>query len=247
MSSDAEQAVEQLVAGYPGAAARRWLGPFTIVLIALFALNTLVVFVGPVLLVDRPVELFVQRFPFGPYSHLMELTNWVAGYRQPVLGALVVLALLLIERRAGYLMALGYIGSVIGQGLKLVLERNRPSPSLVHILDPSSGFSYPSAHAVFYTWLAFMAAFALAPRVPPPWRVPLWLAAAFVVFTACLGRVWAGDRWPSDVVGGFLLGLGWATFVLWIPERYLPRPTLGRFRAASSSSEPRRRSGTQGR
>ena len=53
----------------------------------------------------------------------------------------------------------------------------------------------------------------------------------------CLARVWAGDHWPSDVLGGVLLGIGWSAFVLWLPERWLPSPSFrwfgGRARARS--------------
>lgn len=235
MSSEAQRAVQEVAAGDPGRAARGWLGVVTLVLLALFAINTVVVFTEPVLLVERPAELAVQRFPFGPLSQLMEATNWLGGIKQPIVGALVVLVLTLLERRAGYLMALGFIGSLIGQGLKLFFARDRPGAGLVHILDPAAGYSYPSGHAVFYTWLAFMFAFAVAPKLPRAYRWLAWLGATVVILTACLGRVWAGDHWPSDVVGGFLLGLGWSTFVLWMPERFLPEPNfrrlggLGRF------------------
>jgi undecaprenyl-diphosphatase len=53
----------------------------------------------------------------------------------------------------------------------------------------------------------------------------VWALAVLLVFTACFGRVWAGVHWPSDVLGGFLLGLGWSAFVLWLPERWLPQPS----------------------
>jgi undecaprenyl-diphosphatase len=57
-----------------------------------------------------------------------------------------------------------------------------------------------------------------------------WTLALAVSLLACLARVWAGDHWPSDVLGGFLLGLGWSALVLWLLERWLPSPTLKWFR-----------------
>src|SRR5207245_2059559 len=102
------------------------------------------------------------------------------------------------------------------------VARQRPAADLIHILTPAPGYSYPSGHAVFFTWLSFMLAFSLAPHVRPRRRWMLWIAAAIVVFFACCARVWAGAHWPSDVAGGFLLGLGWSAFVVWLPERWLP-------------------------
>ena len=107
---------------------------------------------------------------------------------------------------------------------------------LVHILTPASGFSYPSGHAVFFTWMSFMIAFALAPRVRPVLRPMLWIGAAIVIILTCIARVWAGDHWPSDVLGGVLLAISWSAFVLWLPERWLPSPTLRWFRGHSRQS-----------
>ncbi|HEV8252236.1 MAG TPA: phosphatase PAP2 family protein, partial [Candidatus Limnocylindria bacterium] len=145
-------------------------------------------------------------------------------------GAVAVLVLLIWERRSGYLMAIGSVSSLIDNLIKLWMARQRPTSDLVHILAPGPGYSYPSGHAVFFTWLSFMLAFSLAPHVRPRRRWILWSGAAVVIVLACLARVWAGAHWPSDVSGGFLLGLGWSAFVVWLPERWLPSPTWKWFR-----------------
>jgi undecaprenyl-diphosphatase len=160
----------------------------------------------------------------------MELINWLAGYLQVLLGLGAVLALFLLERRAGWLMAIASISSLLDNVIKLIISRQRPSADLVHILTPATGYSYPSGHAVFFTWMSFMLALSLAPRIKAAYRPILWIMAGAVIVLTCLARVWAGDHWPSDVVGGVLLGIGWSAFVLWVPERWLPSPTSGWFR-----------------
>jgi membrane-associated phospholipid phosphatase len=79
---------------------------------------------------------------------------------------------------------------------------------------------------VFFTWMSFMLAVAIAPKIRPTFRPVLWGLAILVIVLTCLARVWAGDHWPSDVLGGVLLGIGWSAFVLWLPERWLPSPTF---------------------
>jgi membrane-associated phospholipid phosphatase len=71
-----------------------------------------------------------------------------------------------------------------------------------------------------------MLAVSLAPRIKPAYRPVIWLLAITVIGLTCIARVWAGDHWPSDVVGGVLLGAGWSALVLWLPERWLPSPNL---------------------
>jgi undecaprenyl-diphosphatase len=218
-------AVAEVLTGAPGPAGRRWLGWLALVAFIAFVVDTILVLSGALLQVfDIPISLAVQSANWGPVATLMTLTNESGGWGQVLLGTAAVIGLFLYERRAGVLMALGCLGSVIDSFLKVSIARHRPTADLVQILDPSTGFSYPSGHAVFYTWFAFMLAAALAPHLRPPWRIALWVGALLLILIACLGRVWAGAHWPSDVLGGFLLGLSWSAFVLWLTDRLLPDP-----------------------
>jgi undecaprenyl-diphosphatase len=222
---DAGQAVEEVGAGRPGVAARRWLGVVSAVALMLFVGDAILVSSGILLRgFDIPVETAVQRFPWGPIAALMRLTNASGGWGQVILAVVAVVGLFLYERRAGLLMALGCFGSVIDSVLKTSFARHRPTADIVSVLDVSKGYSFPSGHAVFFTWLAFMLAVAFAPKMRPAMRPLLWLAAGALIVIACVGRVWAGAHWPSDVIGGFLLALSWSAFVLCVPERWLPGP-----------------------
>ena len=230
MSAEPKEAAEEVLAGRPGPSARRWLGPTALVIFVLFAIDSYLVVNNRVLPFDVPVARVIQQLSWGPVVYPMQLINSIAGYWQMLAGAVVVVAMFIFNRRAGWLMLIGSISSLLDNILKLVISRPRPTVDLVHILTPASGFSYPSGHAVFFTWLSFMTAVSVAPRIRPVYRPLLWLLAALVIVLTCLARVWAGDHWPSDVMGGVLLGIGWSAFVLWLPERWLPSPSLSWFR-----------------
>ena len=230
MSAEPKEAAEEVLAGQPGPSARRWLGPTALVIFVLFAIDSYLVVNNRVLPFDVPVARFIQQLSWGPVVYPMQLINSIAGYWQMLAGAVVVAAMFIFNRRAGWLMLIGSISSLLDNILKLVISRPRPTVDLVHILTPASGFSYPSGHAVFFTWLSFMTAVSVAPKIRAVYRPLLWLLAALVIVLTCLARVWAGDHWPSDVMGGVLLGIGWSAFVLWLPERWLPSPSLSWFR-----------------
>ena len=229
--ADPKQAAAEVLAGRPGPTARRWLGPAALVVFVLFAIDTYLVVLNDALPFDVPIARFIQQFEWGPVVYAMELINVSAGIWQVLIGAVAVVGLFIFERRAGWLMLIGSISSLLDNIIKLVISRQRPPADLVHILSPTTGFSYPSGHAVFFTWMSFMLAFSLAPRFNPRVRPLLWIVAAVVVVLTCLARVWAGAHWPSDVLGGVLLGIGWSAFVLWLPERWLPSPSFQWFRA----------------
>ncbi len=231
MSAQPAQAVREIISGRPSEAARRWLGPTVLLVLVLFAVDTYLVeaqvLLGPF---DIPVATFIQHVNWGPLVYVFELIDVSAGIWQVVIGAVAVVALFIFERRAGWLMLIGSLSSLFDNIIKLVISRQRPPADLVHILSPTTGFSYPSGHAVFFTWMSFMIAVSIAPKIRPAFRPILWSVAALVIVLTCIARVWAGDHWPSDVIGGVLLGVGWSAFVLWLPERWLPSPTWRWFR-----------------
>jgi membrane-associated phospholipid phosphatase len=228
--AEPKQAVAEVIAGRPGPTARRWLGPSALVVFFLFAIDTFLVVQNQVLPFDVPIARFIQQLNWGPVVYPMELINASAGIWQVLIGAVAVVALFIFERRAGWLMLIGSISSLLDNVIKLVISRQRPPADLVHILSPTTGFSYPSGHAVFFTWMSFMVAVSLAPKIAPVYRPLLWILAVMVVVLTCIARVWAGAHWPSDVIGGVFLGVGWSAFVLWLPERWLPSPSFKWFR-----------------
>jgi undecaprenyl-diphosphatase len=228
--AEPKQAAAEVIAGRPGPTARRWLGPAALVVFVLFAIDTYLVVANDVLPFDVPIANFIQNLNWGPVVYPMQLINASAGIWQVVIGAVAVVGLFIFERRAGWLMLIGSISSLLDNLIKLVISRQRPPADLVHILSPTTGFSYPSGHAVFFTWMSFMIAVSMAPKITPALRPALWIAAVAVVVLTCIARVWAGAHWPSDVIGGVLLGVGWSAFVLWLPERWLPSPSFRWFR-----------------
>ncbi len=239
MSAQPKEAAKEILAGEPQEAARSWLGWTALAMFVLFGIDTVLVLDGFWLPIDVRITTFVQGLNWGPIVYPMELINVTAGYWQVLAGIIAIVALFVVERRAGWLMLIGSVSSLLDNIIKLLVSRQRPTVDLVHILTPASGFSYPSGHAVFFTWMSFMLAVSLAPRIKPVYRPAIWLVATTVIVLTCIARVWAGDHWPSDVIGGVLLGAGWSALVLWLPERWLPSPSFrwfsGRLRRRSPS------------
>ena len=175
---------------------------------------------------DLAEERWVQSAPWGPLVYGMELTNWIGGWRQTLLALAVIAACLLWSWRAALLVGLGLPANLVSDAVKDVVERPRPPASLVAHREIDSGFSFPSGHATFYTWLSVLVLVALWPRLPRRIRPLAVAAAGLVIVVACTGRVWAGAHWPSDVAGGFALGVlwSWGVWRLWSRAVRIPRP-----------------------
>ncbi len=106
---------------------------------------------------------------------------------------------------AGLAMGLtALISSVTSDMLKMFFARIRPD--LVTQLDPISSAAYPSGHsnnaAVVYILFIMLV---------PQARHPGWqLLAAMMILLTGLSRIMLGVHWPTDVIGGWMLGASFA-------------------------------------
>lgn len=170
---------------------------------------------------------------------------WIAGLRSSrlteffrsmtALGSLPVLALLTIgiviaswlagRRRPALALAVAMAGvPLLSRGLKTIYARARPD--MVAHLEHVSSPSFPSGHTlgsvVFCTTVALLVYEHIARRS---------LRLFVVGFSLCVGglvaasRVYLGVHYPSDVIGGGLVGITWSLCVVAF-ERWRARAGL---------------------
>jgi len=133
---------------------------------------------------------------------------------------LVILGRKSLRRNAGLALFSFLGGAVSVTILKKIVCRLRPSNVLdnVHLLNDvnilskggHSNYSFPSGHAA----LVFAVAVIFAAKYPR-YKIIFLSVGALV----CFSRVYMGLHYPSDVLGGALLGASVALSVLWIEKK----------------------------
>ena len=134
---------------------------------------------------------------------------------------LVVVATgIVVWRRIGRLEAImilvGGLITLVNTALKLAINRPRPSADLVHILSSEQGSGFPSGHAFFAILIlgltAYFISINLKNRAP---RVLVLLCLIALILLIGTSRVYLGVHWPSDIVGGYLIGGFFLTMLIW--------------------------------
>lgn len=108
---------------------------------------------------------------------------------------------------AALLVALSFASDLAAFVVKILVERDRPETAAVEQLFGADNFSYPSGHTVRAAALAAVVIWLIGPT---RWRLPLAVIGALVAgLIMGYARVALGVHWPTDTVGGTLLGIGW--------------------------------------
>jgi membrane-associated phospholipid phosphatase len=200
--------------------------------LALFGLVTAAVLFLDPLALDVPITREVQDLTFPPAGLLFTAVS-APGF-QPwnfIFPLAIILGLALLRRIAeAAFLGLAAIVSGSDEIVKALVHRARPSADLVHVVKNLPSYSFPSGHVTEYTLVfgfCFYLVFALMrPGLP---------RTALLAFCGAMGllvgpsRIWLGQHWASDVLGGYTLGFGLLLLVIWgyrrWERRHLTQPT----------------------
>ena len=159
------------------------------------------------------MELFIldwiqAHLRCGFLDAVLPIISWTANHGE--IWILLALALVLRKssRRQGWTVALALVLDLVCCNLLLkpLIGRVRPfavNPAVELLVSPPLDASFPSGH----TAASFAAVFARRGSGSPLWK-PALAVAVLIAFS----RLYLYVHWPSDVLGGALLGafLGWA-------------------------------------
>jgi membrane-associated phospholipid phosphatase len=172
---------------------------------------------------DLPIEGAVQSINGASFGWFNTFISSFSGFVGIGVGVGVIVLTFILRRRATPFVAFSAVYSVVYNVVNIIIRRPRPS-GVAHTTSKMIGYGYPSGHVGFFVWLSVLAMVLLARNLPSPLYALCWFLAAVFVAAAALSRVYVGAHWPSDVIGGLLLGIAWTCLSLSIGR--LRRPAL---------------------
>ncbi|WP_187847655.1 phosphatase PAP2 family protein [Helicobacter pylori] len=154
------------------------------------------------------------------------LSTWFAQSKLTTSIALLISLWFGFQKRIA--LALWFFPSILLGEITLKLLKHlvaRPRPATNGELALAHGFSFPSGHALasalFYGSLALLLCYSNANnRIKTIGAMVLF----FWIFLMAYDRVYLGVHYPSDVLGGFLLGIAWSCCSLALYLGFLKRP-----------------------
>ena len=210
---------------------------FVLIYIIEFALFTLLawfVHIHPVLPVDVAITREFQENQ-TPWLKTTMIAVSYLGNVQFVFAGLVLLTAaafwaVRLRLEALFIVILSAVSSLLNIGIKLLVARPRPTAKLVDIFQYASGQSFPSGHVMSYVafWgLLFSLGIILFKR-DRWWHYVLLIVPALFVVLVGPSRIYLGDHWASDVLGGYLFGGLLLGIGLWIYLKLKERGVLTR-------------------
>ena len=158
---------------------------------------------------DVAVTHWLQQWRTPWLTPFMYAVSWPGyGVQGALLPVAVALPFALVGLRREALWTLGTLAvGALNALLKLAIARPRPSSDLVAVFFQLSDYSFPSGHTAQYTALfgfAFFLVYVLARR--SAWRTALLALLALPIVLIGVSRMYLGQHWLSDVLGGYALG-----------------------------------------
>jgi membrane-associated phospholipid phosphatase len=168
---------------------------------------------------DLRLTLLVQSIDGKTLLSIMEWVSYLmGGWRAAVLVIVSSIAVwhCLGKLESGLVLVAG-LCSLLDSPIKFVVDRPRPTAALVQVFASEHGSGFPSGHTLFAAvvlgFLAYLATTRLRRRIL---RTPSFVGLLALILLTGTSRVYLGVHWPSDVLGGYLVGALLLVPLIWL-------------------------------
>lgn len=176
-----------------------------IILSCIFIIWTILVVTNSLTLFDDKIYQFIISFQNDTLTNIMKVITSFANPLTIVSLCLASLLSLIWKYKASiYLIIITIISTVFNFLTKNIVLRTRPD----HLrLIEETGYSFPSGHAMgsitFYGFIIFLLS---KSKINKYLKIFLSIIIGLTIILIGISRIYVGVHYPSDIIGGFLLG-----------------------------------------
>ncbi len=173
------------------------------------------------LMVSREIQASITTPWIGTTFRFLTLINDPVPDVVTVIVVLIMFALFRWFRQGIFFALSVTLGNAVDALIGDVVGRPRPTPNLIHVDSRLIFNSFPSGHSchmmVCYGFLFFLT----LTQPVRDWRYH-WLVIIFQVWALInillmgFARLWEGEHWVIDVLGGYLDGAIWMSFCIFL-------------------------------
>ncbi len=187
---------------------------------------TVLIYINPVLAVDASIQRAFQSVNIGPLTPVFDFYRQIGGPYGLYAEAVVFAIILVLNRASWRLLIAGALASGWYFALVSLITRPRPTvPDVLRVTEHPGASSYPSGHTILFVFYAVVLMVCVGMKyIPRRWQPIGWAIAVLFVLVGAFSRIYSGAHWPTDVLAGLLIGVGWLSFVLSI--RWISDPVL---------------------
>lgn len=191
----------------------------TICSLAVFVFTGICTKTGLASLIDDPVQAAFYNARSDGLTAFVSMYTHLGDASTVIIFLVALLVCPLTFRKYGIPLSLTAIGSIAAFKIaKLIFARPRPNEALRLITE--GGFSFPSGHTLNnLVVMGFLAFLILSVRGVTPYTKAASAALICYAVSIALSRIYLFVHYPSDIIGGWALGIAVLASACYIYQR----------------------------
>jgi undecaprenyl-diphosphatase len=169
--------------------------------------------------IDLTITRAIQQITSPWFMNIMEFVSAIGylPYIGIIMGA-ITFVLFIQKQQWGAIVSSvsAVLITVIGLGIKLLVERPRPGEDLVIVMRRLNEYSFPSGHVLLYSvYVGFLFYLTYTKMKKSLIRNCLLAIELFFIIAIAPSRIYLGAHWASDTLGAYILGSLWLLLTIY--------------------------------